>query len=162
MYKSIGDIPITNDLLSAVRQAHRKYKERIEAEKTEAIILHRKKQEAAKQQQMDREALEKHQKKKRSLNNQESEVKQSETELKADMDKATLIFDEANARLSQAIKKKDFKEMNIAQGLLDVAKSNLDKISTAMSKCIDERNEIGKKRMRMIDSFLSKANQDKN
>ena len=57
------------------------------------------------------------------------------------------------ARLSQAIKKKDFKEMNIAQGLLDVAKSNLDKISTAMSKCIDERNEIGKKRMRMIDSF---------
>ena len=62
----------------------------------------------------------------------------------------------------QAIKKKDFKEMNIAQGLLDVAKSNLDKISTAMSKCIDERNEIGKKRMRMIDSFLSKANQDKN
>lgn len=76
--------------------------------------------------------------------------------MKADMVKANQIFEEANHRLSQAIKNKDFKEMNIAQGLLDVAKANLDKIAVAMNRCVDDRNDIGKKRIRMIDSFMKK------
>ena len=74
-------------------------------------------------------------------------MKKNESELKIDMEKARQIFDEANGRLAMAIKNKDFKEMNIAQGLLDVAKSNLDKITVAMDRCMNERNDIGKKRM---------------
>ncbi|KAH3819572.1 hypothetical protein DPMN_121311 [Dreissena polymorpha] len=50
--------------------------------------------------------------------------------------------------------------MNIAQGLLDVAKSNLDEINVAMDRCMHERNDIGKKRMRMTDSFFKKKNKD--
>ena len=59
-----------------------------------------------------------------------------------------------------AIKNKDFKEINIAQGLLDVAKSNLDKGTVAMDRCMTERNDIGKKRMRMIYIFIKKTNKD--
>ena len=43
--------------------------------------------------------------------------------------------------------------MNITQGQLDVGKSNLDKITVAMDRCMNDRNDIAKKRMWMIDSF---------
>jgi len=56
-------------------------------------------------------------------------VKKSEIELKADMERANQIFDEANKRLLAAIKDKDFKELSIAQGLLDIAKQILKKIT---------------------------------
>lgn len=161
MYKSIVDIPITRELLSNVRLAHRKYKERVEAEKSEAALLEMKRKEAAQQQQMQKEALEKQQQNKRKLDDKEREVKKNEAELKTDMERANQIFEEANARLASAIKSKDFKEMNIAQGLLDVAKSNLGKITAAMNKCMEGRDDIGKKRMRMIDSFIKKSDKNK-
>lgn len=147
MYKNISDIHISKDLLSHVRLAHKKYKERVEAEKSEALLLETKRKEAAKLQQMEKEELETKQPSKRELDAKEKEVKKNESELKIDMEKARQIFDEANGRLAMGIKNKDFKEMNIAQGLLDVAMSNLDKITVAMDRCMNERNDIGKKRM---------------
>ena len=160
MYKNISEIHISKDLLSHVRHAHKKYKERVEAEKSDALLLETKRKEAAKLQQMEKEQLEKQQHSKRKLDDKEREVKKNESELKIDLEKAKQIFDEANGRLAIAIKNKDFKEMNIAQGLLDVAKSNLDKVTVAMDRCMTERNDIGKKRMRMIDSFIKKTNKD--
>ena len=41
-----------------------------------------------------------------------------------------------------------------------MAKSNLDKVTVAMDRCMTERNDIGKKRVRMIDSFIKKTNKD--
>ena len=147
MYKNISDIHISKDLLSHVRLAHKKYKERVEAEKSEALLLETKRIVAAKLQRMGKEELETKQPSKRELDAKEKEVKKNESELKIDMEKARQIFDEANGRLAMAIKNKDFKEMNIAQGLLDVARSNLDKITVAMDRCMNEMNDIGKKRM---------------
>lgn len=161
MYKSIADVPVTKELLGSVRQAHKKYKERVEAEKYEAQLLERKRKEDVEQQEMSKKALEEQKNKKRKLDDKERRVKKSEMEMKSDMDKANQIFEEANKRLSAAIKNKDFKEINIAQGLLDVAKANLDKIAEAMNKCVAERNDIGKKRMKMIDTFMKKSDDNK-
>ena len=154
MYKTIADVPVTKELLRNVKQAHRRYTERVEAEKSEALLLDRKQKEADQQQEMEKKALDEEKDRKRKLDDKEKKVKKSELEMKADMEKANQMFEEANHRLSKAIKNKDFKEMNIAQGLLDVAKTNLGKITVAMNKCVDDRNAIGKKRMRMIDSFM--------
>ena len=156
MYKKIDDIPITKGMLSSVRLAHSKYKERIEAEKADALLLEAKRKEDAQKQKEEKEKREKQQHEKRKLNDKEKEVKKSEAELKIDMERANQIFDEANDRLVKAIKNKDFKEINLAQSLLDVARSNLQKIRVAMDKCMEDRNDIGKKRMRMIDSFMNK------
>jgi len=59
MYKNISDIHISKDLLSHVRLAHKKYKEKVEAEKSEALLLETNRKEAAKLQQMETEELEK-------------------------------------------------------------------------------------------------------
>ena len=50
--------------------------------------------------------------------------------------------------------------MNIAQRLLDVAKSNLDKVTVAMDRCMTKKNDIVKKRMRRKDSFITTTNKD--
>jgi len=59
MYKNISNIHISKDLLSHVRLAHKKYKEKVEAEKSEALLLETNRKEAAKLQQMETEELEK-------------------------------------------------------------------------------------------------------
>lgn len=156
MFQHVTDIPITKDLLAAVRQAHQKYETRREAERKEEALLERKKKEAALQKQEEKERIEKQQQTKRKLDEKEKDVKKSELELKTEMEKANQIFEEANLRLSEAIKSTNFKEMNISQGLLDVAKANLQKITAAISKCIEDRNDIGKKRLRLINSFMKK------
>ena len=108
MYKNISDIHISKNFLSHLRLAHKKYKERVEAEKSEALLLETKRKEAAKLQQMEKEELETKQLSKRKLDDKEKEVKKNESELKIDMEKARQIFDEANGRLAMAIKKQGF------------------------------------------------------
>jgi len=40
--------------------------------------------------------------------------------------RANELIEEANERLAAAIKAKDFKELNIAQSLLEIAKANIN------------------------------------
>lgn len=42
MYKTFTDVPVTKELLTSVKQAHKRYTERVEAEKSEAQLLDRK------------------------------------------------------------------------------------------------------------------------
>ena len=123
-YKGISQVPLTRELLNSVRNAYRKYQERLEAQKAESLLLEAKKQEEIQQQQREKEELEKQKKQKRKLNDKEKEVKKNETELKGDMEKATQILEEANSRLAKAIKNKAFREMSIAQGLLDKSRQS--------------------------------------
>ena len=36
------DVPVTKEMLGSVRQAHKNYKERVEAEKSEVLLMERK------------------------------------------------------------------------------------------------------------------------
>ena len=46
--------------------------------------------------------------------------------------------------------------LNIAQSLLDVTKSNMEKVKEDMAKCHDQRAEVEHKKMKMLDSYITK------
>jgi len=158
MIGKVTDVPVTKELLSSARQAHRKYAERKEAEKMEILMQEKKSAEDKLNRQKEKESLQKEQDRKRKLNEKEKDVKKSEKELHDDLQRANEIFEEANERLAAAIKAKDFKELNIAQSLLEVAKANIKKVTSSIETCKEQRDEIARKRKRMIDECLSKQN----
>ena len=69
---------------------------------------------------------------------------------------ANNLFKEANDRLSSAIKKKDFKEIDIAHALLDVARTKIDKATNALETCRKQRNDIESKKSKLIASYSQK------
>ena len=79
--------------------------------------------------QKEKESLEKELAKKRKINEEEKDLKTKEKDLHEDLQRANEIFEETNERLAAAIKAKDFKELNIAQSLLEVAKGNIKKVT---------------------------------
>ena len=64
------------------------------------------------------------------------------------------MFEEANSRLAAGIKSKNFTEINIAQGLLEVAKINIDKTTAAVENCRQQRHEIDTKRRKLLESSM--------
>ena len=157
MYKGkVTDIPMTKELQSSVAKSYQKYKDRIETEKAEFRLTESKKQALKEQREKEQQSLKLNEERKRKLGEKEKEVKKSEQQLKDDLSKAKHVFAEANNRLSEAIKKKDFQELDIAQGLLQVAKSNLDKVGDALECCREKRQDIDCKRQKMLDNFMYK------
>ena len=55
-------------------------------------------------------------------------MKTNEKQLQEDLNHANCLFEEANKRLTNDIKEKNYSEINIAHGLLEVAKKNLDQL----------------------------------
>lgn len=45
------------------------------------------------------------------------------------------MFEDASKRLTKGIKDKKFTEISLAQGMLEVAKTNLDKARSAFESC---------------------------
>jgi hypothetical protein len=72
------------------------------------------------------------------------------------------VFDEANTKLMDGIKEKNFHKISVAQGLLEVAKKNLDKSRAAMEKCREKREEIDEKRRKLLESVPSSKNNQRN
>ncbi|KAH3819449.1 hypothetical protein DPMN_121184 [Dreissena polymorpha] len=71
--------------------------------------------------------------------------KKNEAGLQEYMHAANNLFKEAYDRLASAIKKKDFKEIDISHALLDVARTKIDKATNALETCRSQRNEIESK-----------------
>ena len=64
----------------------------------------------------------------------ETEVKANEKQLQEDINHANRVFEEANKRLTNGIKDKNFSEIDIAQCLLEVATKNIDQARAVMEK----------------------------
>ena len=98
-FKCPGSVPITKQLLQQGRSAHAHYAMHLEKEQKE-------KKEAQKQLTLQREqALQ-----------MEAQKQQLNKERQASMEVGDTILKEANAKLQAALKKKDFKEVSVAQG----------------------------------------------
>lgn len=157
MYKgNVTDVPITKELQSHVTKSYQKYRERVEIENAEARLLQSKRQAMREQVEKEKQALKQNEERKRKLGEKEKEVKKSEEQLKSDLAKANHVFAEANKRLAEAIKKKDFVELDIAQGLMEVAKADLDKVTAAVESCREQRQDIDSKRQKMLDNYIYK------
>ena len=108
------------------------------------------------QVEKEKEALKQNGARKRKLGEKEKEVKKNEDQLKADLAKDNHAFAEANKRLASAIKKKDFVELDIAQGLMEVAKVDLDRVTAAVESCREQRQSIDSKRQKMLENYINK------
>ena len=149
-------VPITKELQSHVTKSYQKYRERVEIEKDEARVLECKRKAMREQVEKEKEALKQNEERKRKFGQKEKEVKKTEEQLKSDLEKANHVFAEANKRLASAIKKKDFVELDIAQGLLEVAKTDMDKVTAAVESCREQRQDIDSKRQKMLDNYIYK------
>lgn len=98
---------------------------------------------------------------KRKLNDKEKNVKKNEKELNSELQRANEVFKEANERLKVAIKSKDFKELNLAQSLLEVATTRVQTLSKSLEKCQEERAVIDKKKKKMVDECFEDRSKEK-
>ena len=97
--------------------------------------------EIEKQKEKEVEKLEKG---RLNLSDREKELTKAEKQKDSELHIAKTLYKEANERLSQAIKDKNFNKAAIAQGLLKVAKQKLEYAVEQTKECSNKRVELGK------------------
>ena len=122
----------------------------------------RKKQEAQKNERVRREEAEKHKKiaeekafeeRKRKLEETEKELQKQHEENQSKLKAAEALFSEANQRLAEAVKSKDFKnKVVVAQGLLEIAHKEMKMAQSEMEDWQKRRASVDIKRLKMIDN----------
>jgi chromatin segregation and condensation protein Rec8/ScpA/Scc1 (kleisin family) len=112
-------VSITPVKRDSVANANAKYLRRLEEGRAETTLKERWKEMMGETERTEK--LKKLSEEwRRKIHEKEKEVKKTEQELKEELTKATNIFWEANNRLTHRIRNKDFAELNIAEGLLEI------------------------------------------
>ena len=152
----VADINITKGLLEAGRKAHALYKRRIEEEEIERQQAKKARLESEAEQKRLEESRKELEGRKLSLKEKEKAMIKLDKQLGQDLQSAEKLFGEANERLKKAIKKKDFDEAGIAQGLIDVASKKMKETREQMKKNRKSKGELAAKQKRLIED-LSKG-----
>lgn len=152
----VADINITKGLLEAGRKAHTLYKRRIEEEEIERQQAKKAKLESEAEQKRLEESRKELEGRKLSLKEKEKAMIKLDKQLGQDLQSAEKLFGEANERLKKEIKKKDFDEAGIAQGLIDVASKKMKETREQMKKNRKSKEELAAKQKRLIED-LSKG-----
>ena len=125
-FKGLGSVPITKQLLQLGRSAHAHYAMRLEKERKE-------KQEAQNQLTLQREQAlqmeaqkQRLSKEKKDLQCEEKDLERQERAQQDSMEVGDTILKEANAKLQAALKNKDFKEVSVAQAMIEAAQKKID------------------------------------
>ena len=71
------------------------------------------------------------------------------------------ILNDANSRLQAALRNKDFKEVSVAQALLEAAQKKISEIHKDMQKTKEQQRSVAKRKQSMLDIFLSKPSNAK-
>lgn len=88
-----------------------------------------------------------------NLSDREKELTKAEKQKDSELHIAKTLYEEANERLSQAIKDKNFNEAAIAQGLLEVAKQKLEHAVEQTKECSNKRVELDKNKKRLLEDY---------
>ena len=133
-FKGPGSVPITKQLLQMGRSAHAQYvlrldkdkKEKEEAQKQLTLQKEQAAQMEAQKQQLAQE--------KKDLNSKEKELKRQEAAQQECMEVGDTILNEANAKLRAAVRNKDFKEVSVAQAMIEAAEKKISSANKAMQQ----------------------------
>ena len=144
----------SKELISCTRNANERYRQRLEEQK--------KQEEAQKNEKVRREEAEKQKKiaeekafeeRKRKLKETEKELQKQHEEHQSKLKAAEALFSEANQRLADAVKSKDFKnKVVVAQGLLEIAHKEMKTAQSEMEDWQKRRASLDSKRLKMIDN----------
>ena len=154
-FKGPGSVPITKQLLQLGRSAHAHYVLRLDKDKKE-------KEEAQKQLTLQKEQAaqmeaQKQQlaKEKKDLNSKEKELERQEAAQQECMEVGDTILKEANAKLRAAVRKKDFKEVSVAQAMIEDAEKKISSANKAMQQTREQQQSVSKRKQTIINTFLS-------
>ena len=68
----------------------------------------------------------------------------------------TELFKEANMKLKESLKTKNFKQIAIAQAMLDAAETHIQQACTKLQKTRTEQRIVEKRKQSAMDRFLTK------
>ena len=141
-FKGPGSVPITKQLLQLGRSAHAHYAMRLDKER-------KKKEEVQKQLTQQREqALQMEAQKqqlvkdKKDLQSKEKELERQETTQQDSMEVGDTILKEANTKLRAAMKNKDFKEVSVAQAMIEAAQKKISSANKGMQQTREQQRSI--------------------
>ena len=133
-FKGPGFVPVTKQPFQLGRSAHAHYvlrldkdkKEKEEAQKQLTLQKEQAAQMEAQKQQLAQE--------KKDLNSKEKELKRQEAAQQECMEVGDTILKEANAQLRVAVGNKDFKEVSVAQAMIEAAEKKISSANKAMQQ----------------------------
>ena len=133
-FKGPGSVPITKQLLQMGRSAHAHYvlrldKDKKEKEEAQKQLTLQKEQAAQMEAQKQQLAIEK-----KDLNSKEKELERQEAAQQECMEVGDTILNEANAKLRAAVRNKDFKEVSVAQAMIEAAEKKISSANKAMQQ----------------------------
>ena len=71
------------------------------------------------------------------------------------MEVGDTISKEANANLRAAVRNKDFKEVSVAQAMIEAAKKEISSANKAMQQTREQQQSVSKQKQTIINTFLS-------
>jgi len=158
--KLFGDkphlVPMTREFLSLGRQAHSHYVARLEEERANEEKKRKESQEKILQQLEEEKAWTAVTKEKEGIVNKEMQLKMEETKHTEMMDVGSDLFKEGNAKLKEALKSKDMKQIAVAQAILDTAEKQIQEARSKLQETRTEQRVIEKRKQSLMDSFVAK------
>ena len=152
-FKGPGSVPVTKQLLQLGRSAHAHYvlhldKDKKEKEEAQKQLTLQKEQAAQMEAQKQQLAIEK-----KDLNSKEKELERQEAAQQECMEVADTILKEANAKLRAAVRNKVFKEVSVAQAMIEAAEK-ISSANKAMQQTREQQQSVSKRKQIIINTFL--------
>ena len=98
---------------------------------------------------------------KRQLSREKKELERKERARQDSTEVGDTILKEANAKLQAALKNKDFKEVSVAQAMIEAAQKEISTANTGMQQAREQRRSVSKRKQSIINTFLSQPSDPK-
>ena len=100
-------------------------------------------------------------KEKKDPNSKEKELERQEAAQQECMEVGDTILKEANAKLRAAVRNKDFKEVSVAQAMIEAAEKKISSANKAMQQTREQQQSVSKRKQTIINTFLSQPSKPK-
>ena len=160
-FEGPGSVPITKQLLQLGRSAHAHYvlrldKDENEKEKVQKQLTFQKEQSAQMEAQKQQLAKEK-----KDLHSKEKQLERQEAAQQECMEDGDTILKEPNAKLRAAVRNQDFKEVSVAQAMIEASEKKISSANKAMQQTREQQQSVSKRRQTIINTFLSQPSKPK-
>ena len=147
-------MPITKQLLQLGRSAHAHYVLRLDKEEAQTQLTLQK--EPAAQMEAQKQQLAKE---KKDLKSKEKQLERQEAAQQECMEDGNAILKEPNAKLRAAMRHKDFKEVSVAQAMIEALERSV--VLTKRCSRQGSNSSLSKRRQTIINTFLSQPSKPK-
>lgn len=154
-------MPVTPALVRSVKGAYSRYKEHLEEERKnkemkKKQLLERKQQQLAEEQKKKEEEKKKELRRQETekLHKQEGEITVAESEQRKALSASGVLLQEAEGKLSDAIKAGNMDQISVAHAMIEIARKRMNEATTELAALANKRKRCTDKKKRHFDSSL--------